>query len=191
MPAAGASTRPLGVTTRPVRLGATRREIVVDGPANWTLTEEPFENGGHLSKVELARTQAADLDDEILEVVDHQLLVVHRLGPTVRQDVLRATRIDLDDLAVPADLVFEPRQHAPRLMLQFLGEGPRLVGVVADQFRQEDGGRTPHLRPVAPVEKHISPALDQLQRDERSGFLIRAFAVGDILRRRAGVDSLR
>ena len=54
--------------------------LVADRP----LTEEPFENDGDLSKIELARTQAADLGDEIPEVFDHQLLVVHRLWPTVR-----------------------------------------------------------------------------------------------------------
>ena len=90
-----------------------------------------------------------------------------RPWPPIGKDVPRAARIDLDDRRALADFEFEARQDAGCLVLKFLGQSPCAIGVVADQLGEQDGRRAAKVGALALVEKHVAPALDQLQGNER------------------------
>ena len=139
-PLAGAKNAPRdGHDSIAARRGA--RHVFVDHLFCRAFSEQVLEDFARLRQAEVTRAKNLHLGDEIAQIGDHQVLIGEGGRPTVGEDVLGAAGIYLADQAPLRLLRFETRQQATPLMLDLLGQGPGPVGVVRDQFGEQDRGR--------------------------------------------------
>jgi hypothetical protein len=118
-----------------------QEHVVVDGAPCWVLAEQPFQHGPHFVDRQRAAAEQLQGRGEVVQVVDHEVLVRRHLGPAVGQHVLAAAQVDLVDQPVGGLFGVQTEQELPRLMFNLFRQRRGAVCIVGYVLGQQDRGR--------------------------------------------------